>query len=73
MSHSWRNFFSIISHAHFKSTDIRRLEAAIAVYSGLTSIGRVKMEVLKKLCDMLRNPIAKVDIPSCLQVSLEQR
>ncbi|KAL9124621.1 MAG: hypothetical protein Q9217_006060 [Psora testacea] len=57
---SWRNLFSTINHAHFKSTDIRRLEAAIAVYSGLASIDIVKVDVLKKLCDMLRNPIAKI-------------
>ncbi|KAL9102693.1 MAG: hypothetical protein Q9163_002184 [Psora crenata] len=56
----WRNLFVAIKHAHFKSTDIRRLEAAIAVYSGLTSIETVKADVYKKLCDMLRNPIAKV-------------
>ncbi|KAL9638425.1 MAG: hypothetical protein Q9164_001558 [Protoblastenia rupestris] len=56
----WRNLFTTINKAHFKSTDIRRLEAAIAVYSALTAIHKVKIDVLRKLCDMLRNPFAKI-------------
>ena len=48
---------------HYRSTDVRKLEAALSVYTALLSAGddAIRKAVLKKLCNMLGSlPVARV-------------
>ncbi|KAF4622753.1 hypothetical protein G7Y89_g14271 [Cudoniella acicularis] len=53
----WSSLYFLIQKAHFKSSNVRKLEAAVRVYSGLLE---VYPEPLKKLKSMLRHNFPKV-------------
>ena len=63
-SHSFlRSLFADTTAFHYRSTDVRKLEAALCVYTALLSAGddAIRQAVLKKVCDMLgRLPVARV-------------
>lgn len=46
--------------AHFKTTNMARLEAAIKAYAPLCRLGHLRAEVLKKMVSMLLHPFPRV-------------
>ncbi|KAL4802284.1 tubulin folding cofactor D C terminal-domain-containing protein [Aspergillus unguis] len=52
--------FVLVQKAHFKTTNIARLEAATRVYAPLSRFEQVRVEVLKKLTGMLLHPFPRV-------------
>lgn len=62
---SFRRLFVLVQKAHFKSSNISRLEAAIKAYSSLSRFEPLRGEVLKKLTSMLLHPFPRV----CLYTS----
>lgn len=46
--------------AHFKSSNIHRLEAAIRVYASLARLDQLRGDVLKKMIGMLLHPFPTV-------------
>lgn len=63
-SHSFlHSLFADTTAFHYRSTDARKLEAALGVYNALLSVGddTIRKAVLKKLCNMLGSlPVARV-------------
>lgn len=57
---SFRKVFILTQKAHFKSSNIARLEAAIKVYAPLARLEQLRPDVLKKLSGMLLHPFPKV-------------
>ena len=53
----WRSLYLLVQKAHYKTGNIRKLEAAIKVYGGLL---QVYPEVLEKLTGMLLHPFPKI-------------
>lgn len=53
----WRSLHITIQKSHFKSTNIRKLEAAAKAYGGLASI---YPEALRKLTNMLLHPFPQI-------------
>jgi hypothetical protein len=51
---SWRDLYSLVQNAHYKTGNIRKLEASVRVYGGLVE---VYPEALDKLTKMLLHPI----------------
>jgi tubulin-specific chaperone D len=51
---SWRDLYRLVQNAHYKTGNIRKLEAAVRVYGGLVE---VYPEALDKLTNMLLHPI----------------
>ena len=56
----WRKFLSLVQKAHFKSTSLPKLLAAVNVYAGLAEVQEIRKEVLKKLVSMLGHPFIKI-------------
>lgn len=57
---SFRKLFVLVQKAHFKTSNIARLEAAIRVYACLSRLEPLRLEVLKKLTAMLLHPFPRV-------------
>ncbi|KAE8358419.1 tubulin folding cofactor D C terminal-domain-containing protein [Aspergillus caelatus] len=57
---SYRKLFVLVQKAHFKSSNIARLEAAIKVYAPLSRLEPLRAEVLKKMTSMLLHPFPRV-------------
>ncbi|KAJ5782992.1 hypothetical protein N7457_004766 [Penicillium paradoxum] len=57
---SFRKLFTLVQKAHFKSTNIARLEAAVKVYASLARIDSLRQGVLKKLTGLLLHPFPRV-------------
>ncbi|KAF5865713.1 hypothetical protein ETB97_002687 [Aspergillus alliaceus] len=55
-----RKLFVLVQKAHFKSSNIARLEAAIKVYAPLSRLESLRAEVLKKMTTMLLHPFPRV-------------
>ncbi|KAL4904876.1 hypothetical protein BDW74DRAFT_178448 [Aspergillus multicolor] len=55
-----RKLFVLVQKAHFKSSNLARLEAAIRVYAPLSRLEQVRPDVLKKLTGMLLHPFPRV-------------
>ena len=53
----WRSLYLLVQKAHYKTGNVRKLEAAIKVYGGLV---HVYPEALQKLTSMLLHPFPKV-------------
>lgn len=51
---SWRDLYRLVQNAHYKTGNIRKLEASVRVYGGLVE---VYPEALDKLTKMLLHPI----------------
>ncbi|KAL2829958.1 tubulin folding cofactor D C terminal-domain-containing protein, partial [Aspergillus cavernicola] len=57
---SLRKLFILVQKAHFKSSNIARLEAAIRAYAPLLRLEQVRVDVLKKMTGMLLHPFPRV-------------
>ncbi|KAE8310692.1 tubulin folding cofactor D C terminal-domain-containing protein [Aspergillus transmontanensis] len=57
---SYRKLFVLVQKAHFKSSNIARLEAAIKVYAPLSRLEPLRADVLKKMTSMLLHPFPRV-------------
>jgi hypothetical protein len=57
---SFRKVFTLVQRAHFKSSNIARLEAAIKVYAAFARLEPLRADVLKKLTSMLLHPFPRV-------------
>ncbi|KAH8705099.1 putative tubulin-specific chaperone D [Talaromyces proteolyticus] len=55
-----RKLFVLVQKAHFKSSNIPRLEAAVKVYSALSHVQALRKDVLKKLTSILLHPYPKI-------------
>lgn len=51
---SWRDLYRLVQNAHYKTGNIRKLDASVRVYGGLIE---VYPEALDKLTKMLLHPI----------------
>lgn len=60
ISHSFRKLFVVVQKAHYKSSNMPRLEAAIKIYASLSRIESLRADVMKKLISMLLHPYPKV-------------
>lgn len=60
---SFRKLFTLIQKAHFKSSNIARLEAAVKAYATLSRLEPLRLDVLKKLTSMLLHPFPRVCAP----------
>lgn len=58
---SLHKLFLLTQKAHYKSSNIPRLEAAIRVYAALCRTSAIRADALKKLTGMLLHPYPKVD------------
>ncbi|KZF23312.1 hypothetical protein L228DRAFT_282050 [Xylona heveae TC161] len=56
----WRALLSLVQKAHYKSTNMPKLSAAIQVYAGLGEIPAIKQESLSKLLSLLLHPFPLV-------------
>ncbi|PWY95857.1 hypothetical protein BO94DRAFT_482772 [Aspergillus sclerotioniger CBS 115572] len=57
---SLRRLFVLVQKAHFKSSNIARLEAAVRTYAPLSRIEQLHTDVLKKMTAMLLHPFPRV-------------
>lgn len=56
----WSRLFTAVQQAHFKSSNVHKVEAAVKIYAGLLGVRRVRAKVLEKICSMLLHPFPKV-------------
>lgn len=56
----FRSVFVLIQHAHFRSSNIARLEAAVRAYASLARLEPLRNGVLKKMTGFLIHPFPKV-------------
>ncbi|KAJ5152356.1 Tubulin-specific chaperone D C-terminal [Penicillium capsulatum] len=56
----FRETFTLVQRAHFRSSNIIRLEAAIRFYGALSSLEPLRQDVFKKLSGMLLHPFPRV-------------
>ncbi|CAK43174.1 uncharacterized protein An18g02440 [Aspergillus niger] len=59
---SLRKLFVLIQRAHFKSSNIARLEAAVRAYAPLSRIEQLHTEVIKKMTALLLHPFPRVSL-----------
>lgn len=57
---NWRSILVLTQKAHYQSTNVQKLEAAIKVYAGLLDVDSLRAPVTKKLLSMLLHPFPKV-------------
>lgn len=62
-----QRLWNVVRKAHFKSTNIRKLEAAVKIYGALTRQGDTRRKALHKLRDLLLHPYPNVS--SCYGTS----
>lgn len=55
-----RKLWKVVRKAHFKSTNLRKLEAAVRIYAGLAAHGEMRENGLAKLRDLLLHPYPSV-------------
>lgn len=58
-----RQIWNIVRKAHFKSTNIRKLEAAVRIYAALAVQGDMRKNGQGKLRDLLLHPYPRVSCP----------
>lgn len=56
----FRNVFVIVQKAHFRSSNLARLEAAVKVYAALARLEPLRADALKKLSGLLLHPFPRV-------------
>ncbi|KAF7158423.1 hypothetical protein CNMCM5623_003426 [Aspergillus felis] len=57
---SFRKLFVLVQKAHFKTTNMARLEAATKVYVALCRLEHLRVDVLKKMVGMLLHPFPRI-------------
>ena len=55
----WRTVLALVQKAHYRSTNVMKLHAAVDVYVALGHVKEVQHEVLKKLGSLLSHPFPK--------------
>jgi tubulin-specific chaperone D len=55
-----QRIWNVVRKAHFKSTNIRKLEAAVKIYASLAIQGDMRRKSLGKLEDLLLHPYPNV-------------
>lgn len=56
----FRKVFVLVQKAHFRSSNIQRLESAVKVYAALSRLEAVRSDVLKKMTGLLLHPFPRV-------------
>lgn len=56
----FRKVFVLVQKAHFRSSNIARLEAAVKVYAALARLEPLRADTLKKLTGLLLHPFPRV-------------
>lgn len=56
----FRKVFLLVQKAHFRSSNIQRLESAVKVYAALSRLDYVRIDVLKKMTGLLLHPFPRV-------------
>jgi hypothetical protein len=56
----FRKVFLLVQKAHFRSSNIQRLESAVKVYASLSRVESVRIDVLKKMTGLLLHPFPRV-------------
>ena len=56
----FRKVFVLVQKAHFRSSNIARMEAAVKVYTAMSRLEPLRGDVLKKLTGMLLHPFPRV-------------
>ncbi|KAL9046808.1 MAG: hypothetical protein Q9214_000450 [Letrouitia sp. 1 TL-2023] len=56
----WQSTFKFVAKTHYKSTNLRKLDAAVIVYAGLATVDSVRQDALGKLANMLLHPFPKI-------------
>ena len=59
---SARKLWNVVRKAHFKSTNLRKLEAAVRIYAALAAHGEMRKNGLAKLRDLLLHPYPSVSL-----------
>ena len=57
---TWKRLFIEVRKAHFKSSNVQKIEAAVRIYAGMMAVPKVMREVQEKLCSMLLHPYPKI-------------
>ena len=60
--YKFRTLLFLVQKAHFKSSNVSKLLAAVDVYGGLYEIEELKKNVLEKLAGMLQHPFPRVRV-----------
>lgn len=56
----FRKVFLLVQKAHFRSSNIQRLESAVKVYAALSRLDYLRIDVLKKMTGLLLHPFPRV-------------
>ena len=56
----FRKVFVLVQKAHFRSSNIQRLESAVKVYAALSRLDALRIDVLKKMTGLLLHPFPRV-------------
>jgi hypothetical protein len=56
----FRRVFVLVQKAHFRSSNIQRLESAVKVYAALSRLDSLRSDVLKKMTGLLLHPFPRV-------------
>ena len=59
-SFAWKRLFTEVRKAHFKSSNVQKIEAAVRIYAGMMAVPSVRAEVQEKLGSMLLHPYPKI-------------
>lgn len=57
---TFRKVFVLIQKAHFRSSNLARLEAAVKAYAALSRLDNLRTDTLKKLSGLLLHPFPRV-------------
>jgi hypothetical protein len=56
----FRKVFVLVQKAHFRSSNMQRLESAVKVYAALSRLDSLRIDVLKKMTGLLLHPFPRV-------------
>lgn len=58
----FRKVFLLVQKAHFRSSNIQRLESAVKLYAALSRLDFLRIDVLKKMTGLLLHPFPRVGL-----------
>lgn len=56
----YRKVFVLVQKAHFRSSNMQRLESSVKVYAALSRLDSLRIDVLKKMTGLLLHPFPRV-------------
>lgn len=56
----WRTLLSYVQKAHFQSSNMAKLSAAVSIYQVLAGVPQIRAEVMAKLISMLAHPFPRI-------------